>query len=610
MLAVNERLPYLRDKTSKLTVKPGCYIMKNEAGKIIYIGKAKNLHNRVSSYFRRDADHLPKVAKMVSNVFDYDFIVTDSEFEALVLECSLIKQYKPKYNILLKDDKGYSYIKITSGEFPRLQCALQKQDDDAEYIGPFTSSFAVNQAVTEANRVFKLPSCGKCFPQDFRKERPCLNFHINRCMGVCRGKISADEYRDIISQAVDFIRSGSEASVRRMTEEMNAAAENLEFERAAVLRDRINAIGKAAESQKIIDEDRRDCDVIAAAHMGGDACISVLMFRGGRLFDKASFFFKEQDNTASLREEFIMQYYSSKEYIPRYVYVDTDLEDGDNLEQYLRLQSGHAVSLSSPKRGESARLCELSKSNASEYLSIQVGRTGREIVALNELARALGLSKPPCLIECYDISNLGETNIVAGMVVYENGRPNKKLYRKFAVKSVGQQNDYACMAEVVTRRFTEYLEGNEGFSFKPDLIFLDGGTGHVNTIAPVLQKLGLDDIPLYGLVKDSRHRTRAIATGGGEISLSTHSAAFSLITAIQDEVHRYAITFQQQKRAKTAYSLELTKVRGIGKAKAALLLKKYKTKAALKAATEAELAETAKIGKETARMLKEIIDEM
>lgn len=609
MLAVNERLPFLRDKTSKLTDRPGCYIMKNESGKIIYIGKAKNLKNRVSSYFRRDADHLPKVAKMVSNVYDYDFIITDSEFEALVLECSLIKQYKPKYNILLKDDKGYSYIKITDDEYPRLQSALQKYDDGAQYIGPYTSSYAVNKAVDEARSVFRLPSCNKKFPQDFKKGRPCLNFYINKCMGLCQGKISKDEYAELIRQAVDLITNGSEASVERMTQEMMQAAENLEFEKAAKIRDRINALSKTSEDQKIIDEDRRDCDVIAVAQTQDNACISVVMYRDGRLFDKASFFLKDQDNTTDMREEFITQYYSMRDYIPKMIYVDMELDDGENLVQYLKMQSGHAVTITNPKRGDAVKLVELSRSNASEYLSIKVGRTGREIIALDELAKALNLPKPPRLIECYDISNLGSTNVVAGMVVFENGRPNKKLYRKFSVKNVVGQNDYACMEEVVTRRFKHYLDGDESFSFEPDLILLDGGTGHVNTIAPVLKQLGID-IPLFGLVKDSRHRTRAIATGGGEISLSQKSAGFHLITAIQDEVHRYAITFQRSKRSKTAYGLRLTEVKGIGPAKAKLLLKKFKTKEALKNATVEELSETAKVNTELARQLKEVIEDM
>ena len=313
----NPRIGFLRDKTHKLTDSPGCYIMKNKAHEIIYIGKAKNLKNRVSSYFRAGQDHLPKVWKMVQNVYDYEFIVTDSEFEALVLECSLIKQYKPKYNILLKDDKGYSYIKVTNEPYPRLQAALQKEEDGARYIGPFTSSFAVRQAVTEANRVFMLPTCSRRFPQDFRKQRPCLNSHIKLCMGVCTGRISKEEYNSMIDRAVDFIRSGSEDSVKRLTQEMNEAAENLEFERAAKLRDRINAINKAAESQKIVDEKIKDMDIIAVAQNSEMACASVLMYRSGRLFDKSDHFLGEKTDSSHMREQFLMQYYSGREKIVR-----------------------------------------------------------------------------------------------------------------------------------------------------------------------------------------------------------------------------------------------------------------------------------------------------
>lgn len=611
MQAVNERLPYLRDKTSRLTDRPGCYIMKNAEGKIIYIGKAKNLKNRVTSYFRKSTDHLPKVAKMVSLVHDYDFIITDSEFEALVLECSLIKQYKPKYNILLKDDKGYSYIKITNEDFPRLQCALQKFDDGAQYIGPYTSSFAVKQAVLEANRVFALPTCQKKFPREFGKNRPCLNYHINRCMGLCTGKISAEEYGKIISDAVMYIKEGSESSVEELTKQMHDAAESLEFERAAKLRDRINAITKAAESQKIIDEDRRDCDVIAAAILGDNACISVVMYRGGRLFDKVSFFLGQEDDTVLMREEFITQFYSSRDYIPRDIFVDVQFDEHthENLTRYLRSLCSHAVNLHNPKRSSAAKLLELSASNASEYLSIKVGRSGREITALDELARSLGLSKPPKFIECYDISNLGSTNVVAGMVVFENGRPNKKLYRKFSIKTVIGQDDYACMREVIERRFVRYLDGDDSFSVMPDLIFLDGGKGHVNAVAPLLSELGIETA-LFGLVKDSKHRTRAVATSGGEIGLSKHSAGFALITQIQDEVHRYALSFQRQKRNAQAYQLELTKVKGIGPAKAKLLLKQYKTKKALKAASAEDLAAVAKISIDKALELSEIIKEI
>lgn len=604
----NSRLPYLRDKTSKLTQKPGCYIMKDKSDKIIYIGKAKNLKNRVTSYFRKGQDHLPKVWKMVSHVYDYDFIVTDSEFEALVLECSLIKQYTPKYNILLKDDKGYSYIKVTKEDYPRITAVLQKGNDNAEYIGPYTSSFAVKQAVIEANKVFMLPTCSRVFPRDFKKARPCLNHHIKQCSGVCQGNISKEEYQATIKQAIEYIMNGSSQSIERLKQEMEAAAEELNFELAAKLRDRIAAIEKAAENQKIVDINVKDTDIIAISQNSEMACASVLMYRGGRLFDKADFFLGEKEDQAKMREDFILRFYSNKDFIPKEILLDEEINDGEILEKWLRKKVNHAVSISTPKRGALLRLTTLAKSNASEYLSIKVGRTGKEIIALEELAKALNLSKPPKFIECYDISNLASADMVAGMVVFENGRPCKKFYKKFSIKTVDQQNDYACMCEVLQRRFRNYFEKTDkGFSTLPDLILLDGGQGHVNTITPVIREMGID-VPIFGLVKDSKHRTRAVATGGGEISLTKSRSAFNLVTRIQDEVHRYAITYQAQKHKKTSYQLEITKVKGIGDKKAMKLMTHFKTKENLKKASAEEISKVAGVNITVASELLELLN--
>ena len=603
----NPCLPYLRDKTSKLTEKPGCYIMKDSGGKIIYVGKAKNLKHRVTSYFRKGQDHLPKVWKMVSLVRDYDFIVTDSEFEALVLECSLIKQYSPKYNILLKDDKGYSYIRVSNEEYPRLTAALQKEDDGAQYIGPYISSYSVKQAVDEANRVFMLPTCTKQFPRDFGKSRPCLNCFIKQCMGVCKGEISAEDYRSVVQQAVEYIKSGSQASVERLTEQMNAAAEALDFEQAAKLRDRIAAIKKAAEGQKIVSDDLRDMDIFAVSETADRACDSVLMYRAGRLFDKYSAPLGMTDLGSAMREGFITEFYSARSEIPKDILLDEPIENTELLERYLSDKCGHRVHISVPQRGALLRLTTLAKSNASEHLSLRVGRTGKEITALEELAKALGLEKPPRFIECYDISNFGSSDMTCGMVVYENGRPCKRFYRKFAIKTVHEQNDYACMCEAVERRFKRYLEGeDEGFSTLPDLILLDGGKGHVATVTPVVRALGIN-VPIYGLVKDSKHRTRAATASDHEISLTSYRRAFALVTAIQDEVHRYAITFTKARHKKNSFALGLTSVKGIGEKKAQKLMTEYKTRAALEAATEYELAKTAGVSAATAAELYKYI---
>lgn len=608
---MNDRLEYLREKTSKLTTSPGVYHMKDKTGHIIYVGKAKNLRNRVTSYFCRSPDHTPKVAKMVEHVYDYDFIVTDSEYEALVLECSMIKQYSPKYNILLKDDKGYCYIRISDEPYPRITAEMQKKGGGT-YLGPYTSAYVAKQAVTEANKMFALPDCRRKFPQEIGRGRPCLNYHIKQCMGVCTGCISQEDYNSLVDEAVEYIKSGSMKSVEKLTEEMNRASDELDFEAAARLRDRINAIKRAAEKQKIIEDNMPDADVIAIAKNSGQACAAVIVYRGGRLTDRAEFFLGDDDSEDDLLEGFIGQYYSDGREIPREVITEGLPESAELLEQLLRRRAGKAVSIICPKKGRDARLLALAKANAGEYLSIRVGRTGREIIALEELASVLGLEKIPEYIESYDISNIGSDAMVSGMVVFENGRPLKKAYKKFSLKTVDIQNDYASMAEVLQRRFSRYLddeENDEGFKRLPDLILLDGGKGQVNAVAPVLSKLGID-VPLFGMVKDSRHRTRAIATGGGEISVTEKKAAFMLLTRIQDEVHRFSITYQRARHKKEAYSLELTKVKGIGEKKAQKLLMKYKTKAAMKEASAEELAAAAGVSGDTAEQLYRVIQEL
>ena len=608
----NPRLPYLRDKTSKLSHLPGCYIMKNKGGTIIYIGKAKNLHNRVSSYFR-DSEHLTKVAKMVSNVYDYDFIVTGSEYEALVLENSLIKQHKPKYNILLKDDKGYSYIKISDEDFPRITREMQKKGE-GEFIGPYTSGLTSSQTVAEVNRVFMLPTCRRVFPRDFGKERPCLNFQIKRCIGLCRGCFTKDDYRAIINEAIEYIKSGSTASVESLTAQMEQAAENLEFERAAMLRDRIAAISRAAETQKVFATDVRDCDVIALARNGALSCIAVLNYREGKLTDKSDFMLGETEDDTVTREDFLTQYYAYGGKIPKEIYIDAEIDSAELMERFFREKSGHAVHINVPKRGEMLSLVKMAKQNAQEKLSISVGRSGREIATLEELGKLLGLPKPPLYIECYDISNLASTSMVGGMVVLDNGRPAKSYYKKFNIKTVAEQNDYASMQEVLRRRFENYFDPecrDTGFATMPDLIFLDGGRGHVAAVAPMLGDMGVT-APVYGLVKDNRHRTRAvIAPDGGEIVIAKNRAVFSLLTRLQDEVHRYTITFQTKKHKAQTFESELTKISGIGPKKAQALFTAFKTKQQLKEASAEEIAAAMKISVEKAQeVIEKFISEI
>ena len=603
---MNPRLPYLRDKTSKLTSSPGVYIMKNKKSDIIYIGKAKNLRNRVSSYFRENPDHTPKVAAMVSNVHDYDFIVTDSEYEALVLECSLIKQHKPKYNILLKDDKGYHYIRISDEEYPRITNEKNTKQS-GRYLGPYTSGFITKEAVSEANHVFMLPTCHKRFPQDFGKGRPCLNYHIKTCMGVCRGKISKSDYNNAIEQAVDFIRSGSAQSVERMEAEMNEAAENLEFEKAAMLRDRIAAVKKAAEKQKIVNSGVDSADIIGIAEYYEGVYVSVLMYRENRLFDKAVFEFEKSDD-GDLLEQFMQNFYYGKEDVPKTVIIDHLPESAELITEMMEKQSGRKVKLHVPQKGRQLELLKLAKNNSAEYAAIQNDRTGKEVIALEQLAKSLGLSKPPRYIEAYDISNLSSESMVAGMVVFEDGRPLKKAYKRFTVKELQLQNDYGSMHEVLKRRLMHIVdqEGDEYFRRTPDLILLDGGKGHVNAVAPILRELGLD-IPLFGMVKDNKHRTRAIATGGREIQINNMRSVFDLVTRIQDEVHRYSVAFMHSRHKKSTYNSELLSVKGIGEKKAAKIMMKYKTRANLLQATPQELAVTAGVSENVAMELYNVL---
>ncbi|WP_312642999.1 excinuclease ABC subunit UvrC [Hydrogenoanaerobacterium sp.] len=590
----NDRLPYLRDKVKKLPLDPGCYIMKDQAGIIIYIGKAKALKNRVSSYFRSVEKHTDKVYKMVESVYDFEYIVTASEFEALVLECSLIKEYSPKYNILLKDDKGYFYVKISKPPWSRITAEKQKLDDGATYLGPYTSSFVVGQTVDETNKIFSLPTCSRKFPQEFRKGRPCLNFHIKQCMGVCRGRITEEEYQQVIDSAVEFIKSGSTQAVDKLTAEMAAASENLEFEKAARLRDRINAINRITEHQQVIDTKADNQDIIGFAQSDHLTCAVVLKFRNQRLVDKDDYIIRDAGDLQQFRGEFITGYYSSHTDRPKIVSVDGEFDDMSMIEQFLTQQAGRKVTLHVPKRSESYQLTQMARNNAAQRLSHETERTGKEVAVLDELARLLGLKSTPVYIEAYDISNIGSDTMVAGMVVFENARPKKDAYKKFSIKTQFTPDDYACMREVLTRRFNRYFEEKEtgrGFGKKPDLILLDGGKGHVGVIRPLLNEMGLGDIPVFGMVKDDKHKTRAIAEDGGEIAINSHRTAFTLVTKIQDEVHRFSITYSRSKHKATAFELSLTKVAGIGENRAKALFKHFKTVKAMKAATCEELSQ-------------------
>ncbi len=573
----DNKLTALRRQAMALPEQPGVYLMKNAAGEIIYIGKAKKLKNRVSQYFGSDQNHTDKVRQMVSRVDHFDYIVVGNEFEALVLECSLIKQHRPKYNILLKDDKGYHYIRVSPPPYSRLSQAKQTADDGARYIGPFMSSYTVKQAVDEANKIFALSTCSR--PLSYGKkgsERPCLNHHIGQCCAPCTGRVSPEAYAERVEQAVEFLTQGSARTMATLAARMEEAAERLDFEQAARLRDRIRAIKKLGDKQKVVLSRVEQQDVLALAQGSGAACFEVFRFTEGRLADREHFLLDETDDPVAARAAFLKSYYTLRDRVPPQITVDGPVEDRELLEEWLGEKAARRVHIVQPQIGEQAHLVEMCRQNAAERIAQQAGMTGREAIALEEIRQLLLLPATPAYIECYDISHTAGSDHVAAMVVYENGKPLRSAYRKFRLKEAPAGDDYAAMVEVITRRLNEYLahrDERRGFGRLPDLILLDGGQGHVSAIAPVLQRYGLD-IPLFGLVKDDRHRTRAIALDEGEIAISDKRAAFTLLSAIQEEVHRCAIGYHRKRRS-ARISSTLLDIPGIGPARAKALLRQF-----------------------------------
>ncbi|MBS7193881.1 MAG: excinuclease ABC subunit UvrC [Clostridiales bacterium] len=585
-----------------LPLTPGVYIMKNKDKKIIYIGKAKALKNRVSSYFGSHSNHSLKVIRMVENVDDFDYILCDTEFEALVLECSLIKQHMPKYNILLKDDKGYNYIKITKEEFPRISECKQMDDDNATYIGPFISNFSVKNAVEETLKIFKLPTCNKKFPRDYNKSRPCLNGFMGNCCALCNGRISKEEYVASVEDAVAFLKGGSAAAVREMTAKMQEYSENLEFEKAAKLRDRIKAIKNLDEKQKVVSINVPEEDVFALVNSTKKACFNVIRFQNGKLTDSEHWLIDSIDDLPQARLELIERYYSMRDRVPSRIAVDGEIADEELLHQYLESLRKKKVELIHPQKGEHLAIVNLCIKNANEHLAQNQGRLGREMAALEELGNLLGLTKAPEYIESYDISHTFGADNVAGMVVYHNGRPMKKAYKRFSIKGFDGQNDVGSMNEVLTRRFKHYYEDDDDSTFKilPDLILLDGGQPQVNAVLPVIRQMKLD-VPVFGMVKDNKHRTRAIAYDGGEIEINSHRAAFTLVSSIQEEVHRFAITYHHKKHQKSSFSTSLTNINGIGDKKAKALLKHFKTISAIKSSSVDDLLQVKGISEKNAQ---------
>ena len=592
-----EKLKTLKKKANNLPSTAGVYIMKNSKGEIIYIGKAKSLKNRVTQYFGKGNQHTAKVRKMVSNIDDFEYILCDSEFEALILENSLIKQNQPKYNILLKDDKGYFYIKITDEKWPKIQYS-KNNDGSAEFIGPYNSGFIVKETVDQARKIFKLPNCNRNFDAI---SKPCLNYHIGFCDAPCKGKISLKDYKEAVNLARDFIKSGNtqENIINEMTDKMNWAAENLDFEYAAKLRDRINAINKINQKQKVVSISHKSQEVIATAIISELACVAIFTFKNYKLCDKQHFFIDGFKDKEGVYSEFLQQYFEEREDIPSRILIDLQ-QDFSVIEDWLSQKAGHKVSFINPKQGEGLKLMQMCLSNAAENLSEKTQSTGREMSSLNELAQLLALKQTPRYIEAYDISNTAGSMNVAGMVVFKDARPYKSAYRKFKIKTFSGQDDYRSMKEVLTRRFEEYKKGeDQAFSVLPDLILLDGAKGQINAVLPVLESFNVN-VPIFGMVKDSKHRTRAIATTGGDISIKSNRSSFTLITKIQDEVHRFAIGYHKKLQTKNLLKSDLLQIEGVGKKRADILLKHFGSMKKIKSASLEELTLVKGITKETA----------
>ena len=578
----------LREKANRLPLLPGVYIMLDGKGDVIYVGKAKALKNRVVSYFR--GEHLPKVAAMVAHVRDFNVIVASSEFEALVLENSLIKRHQPHYNILLRDDKGYPFVRLDRrAEYPKFTICNRTADDGAEYFGPFGGRSQTKEIIDTICKSLKLPTCSRTFPRDIGKERPCLNHHMGACRGYCLRDSSAEEYRASIDDAVLILEGRSDELERQLKEDMLKAADELRFELASELRDRLRAVSALDNRQRVIAAARADTDAIGW-YRGAKCCIAVLHYRGGDLVGKDYELMDEPlEDDGEVLSSFIRQYYEIRGHFPKSILLPCEPDDKAELEQLLSEEGGKRVYVESPKRGDRAKFVETANVNAREECIRVTTASQRRIKTLEWLQRTLGLPDEPRRIEAFDVSNLGNSGIVAAMTVFVDGKPLKRDYRKFRIRGTDGQDDYQSMREAVQRRFRHYADGDSGFSERPDLLLIDGGAAHASAAVDVLNELGIS-VPVYGMVKDDRHRTRALQEPSGrEIGITGSPAVFSFIGSIQEETHRFAIEYQRSLR-KTALGSELDKIKGVGAKRRADLLKYFKSVTAIKNASAEQLA--------------------
>lgn len=602
----------IEDELKKLPVKPGVYIMRDINDTILYVGKAVNLRNRVRSYFRPNIGRGPQIDKMVTLIERFEYIVTDSELEALVLENNLIKEYSPKYNTLLKDDKTYPYIKVTVGEeYPRILFSRQMKKDKSRYFGPFTSAAAVKDTIELLNKLYQIRTCNRKLPQDIGKDRPCLNYHIKQCTAPCQGYITKEEYGARVAKALEFLNGNYQPVLAELQQKMEAASENLEFEEAIRYRELINSVRQVSQKQKITDSIGEDKDIIALSKDGPDAVVQVFFVRDGKLIGREHFYMTHvsDESKPMILQSFLKQFYAGTPFIPRELMLQYEVEEQELIEQWLTKKKGGRVHIRVPKIGTKEKLVELAAKNADLVLSQDRERIkreeGRTIGAVREIANLLGLSGVSRM-EAFDISNISGFQNVGSMVVFEKGKPKRSDYRKFKIKTVAGPDDYACMREVLTRRFLHGMEEKEDFKNRemdeafgsftkfPDLLLMDGGRGQVNIALEVLDELKLD-IPVCGMVKDDNHRTRGLYYHNEELPIDTHSEGFKLITRIQDEAHRFAIEYHRSLRSKTQVHSVLDEIPGIGPSRRKALMKYFKSIEEIKNAEVEELTKVSEI---------------
>ncbi|MBE7024893.1 MAG: excinuclease ABC subunit UvrC [Ruminococcaceae bacterium] len=596
---MNERIT---SKLKTLPDSPGVYIMRDADGTIIYVGKAKILKNRVRQYFH-GTNHTPKVAAMIEKIEDFEYILTDTEFEALCLESNLIKTHKPRYNILLKDDKGYPFIKITAEDYPRITLARKKEADGAQYFGPYPSSAVVYETLDVVRRIFSIQHCNKKFPAEIGRTRPCLYHAMHRCSAPCTGQIPVEAYRKTFEEITRFLNGDHTRLIRELEEKMEEAATDLAFEAAAAYRDKIEGIRRIAKQQKVITG-KKDADIFALALEEDLAVFAVFFIRGGKLL--GSRLYRESGglyaSDAETLADFVQAYYSRDVAVPSQVYTALPLPDATELAAWLTEKREKTVHMHTPQRGELRQLCDMAAKNCAHALETfkidELRKTNRDR-ALSDLQEEIGMEKPPVRIEAYDISNTGGSENVGSMVVFLNGKKAPAEYKRFKIKYIIGSNDYDCMKEVLSRRFLRYHGADSGFSAPPDLILVDGGLGHVHAAEEILERLAIS-IPVLGMVKDDRHRTRGLIHSDGTVSLTPGSAAFRLVTLIQDEAHRFAISYHKNLRTKKTFAGELDGIRGVGPAKKKALMTHFKSITAIREATAEKLAEVKGIDRTTA----------